>query len=340
MKSIFDISNNVDLSIKPHKSYYDYVLDDLSETKTAAERFVQTAKQLNDGEHLGFELRFVDDGNRQVSVFSKSDVAITQEDLNWIFHDCAVVEDNQSDRLSEHYCGRRLYALSKMQYGESSNRKAKTKHCFADIYHALREFRAVIRIVQIGGAGDEGMVLFSFSDEITLRMRTMISMTFDDITITEISPFEELPNDCLLSGESVSCCLSGLLNVLVYEQPADDKADDYQLDEDSGFADEPADDAQEDKKKTETAGFTSIETLDISVRSYNCLIREGIDSVEKLSSMTDDELMKVRNLGRKCFDEIKNKLSEYKGLSVPVLRAQNRSHQGTVVFRRRLCPSV
>ena len=317
MKSIFDISNSVDLSIKPHNPYYDYELDNYSESKTAAERFVQTAKQLGENEHLGLQLSFDDEGSRQVSVFFKSDVTIMQEDLNWIFHECAVAEENQSNIISDICSGRRLYALSKIQHEKSSDHQTKKTKCFKDIYNALRELRAAIRIVQIGGAGNEGTVLFSFSDEITLRMRTMISMIFENMTISDITHYEELPNACLLSATAISSCLNGFLNVLVREPSDNDKAEDEVLDEDNGL-EELADDSDKDKKDTETAGFTSIETLKLSIRSYNCLRRAGVDSVEKLRSMSDDELMKVRNLGKKCFYEVKEKLSKYKELSVPV----------------------
>ena len=166
MKSILDTSKSVDLSIKTHNTYYDYELDNFTETEIAAERFVQTAMQLQGSEHIGFELRFDDDGSRQVSVFFKSDVTITQEDLNWIFYECAVAEDNQSNCLSDICSSRRLYALSKIQHEKSTVHQTKKTKCFKDIYNALREFRAAIRIVQIGGAGNEGRVLFSFSDKI------------------------------------------------------------------------------------------------------------------------------------------------------------------------------
>lgn len=59
----------------------------------------------------------------------------------------------------------------------------------------------------------------------------------------------------------------------------------------------------------------SIEELDLSVRSYNCLKRAGINTVEDLANKTEDEMMKVRNLGRKSLEEVLNKLSEL-GLSL------------------------
>ena len=59
---------------------------------------------------------------------------------------------------------------------------------------------------------------------------------------------------------------------------------------------------------------TPIEDLDLSVRSYNCLKRWGINTLKDLTSMTRDGMMKVRNLGRKSLKEVESKLKEI-GLS-------------------------
>jgi DNA-directed RNA polymerase subunit alpha len=58
----------------------------------------------------------------------------------------------------------------------------------------------------------------------------------------------------------------------------------------------------------------SIDDLELSVRSYNCLKRAGINTVEELTNKTSDEMMKVRNLGRKSLEEVIEKLKEL-GLS-------------------------
>lgn len=59
----------------------------------------------------------------------------------------------------------------------------------------------------------------------------------------------------------------------------------------------------------------TIEELDLSVRSYNCLKRAGINTVEDLISKTEEEMMKVRNLGRKSLEEVVSKLNAL-GLSL------------------------
>lgn len=60
---------------------------------------------------------------------------------------------------------------------------------------------------------------------------------------------------------------------------------------------------------------TTIEDLDLSVRSFNCLKRAGINTVEDLANKTEDDMMKVRNLGRKSYEEVLNKLDSL-GLSL------------------------
>ena len=59
----------------------------------------------------------------------------------------------------------------------------------------------------------------------------------------------------------------------------------------------------------------SIDELELSVRSYNCLKRAGINTVEELTNKTSEDMMKVRNLGRKSLDEVYAKLKEL-GLSL------------------------
>ena len=55
----------------------------------------------------------------------------------------------------------------------------------------------------------------------------------------------------------------------------------------------------------------AIEEMDLSVRSYNCLKRANIHTVEDLTRKTEDEMLKVRNLGRKSLDEVILKLQSY-----------------------------
>lgn len=72
--------------------------------------------------------------------------------------------------------------------------------------------------------------------------------------------------------------------------------------------------SHEEDKKAQILEM-SIEEMDLSVRSYNCLKRANIHTVEDLIKKTEDDMLKVRNLGRKSLDEVINKLKSY-GLSL------------------------
>jgi len=66
---------------------------------------------------------------------------------------------------------------------------------------------------------------------------------------------------------------------------------------------------KEEDQKEKVLEMT-IEELDLSVRSYNCLKRAGINTVQELNQKSEDDMMKVRNLGRKSLEEVKIKLQE------------------------------
>ena len=71
---------------------------------------------------------------------------------------------------------------------------------------------------------------------------------------------------------------------------------------------------KEEDKKEKVLEMT-VEELDLSVRSYNCLKRAAINTVEELTQKTEEDMMKVRNLGKKSLEEIQRKLAEL-GLSL------------------------
>lgn len=72
---------------------------------------------------------------------------------------------------------------------------------------------------------------------------------------------------------------------------------------------------EKEEAQKEKALEMTIEELELSVRSFNCLKRAAINTVEELTQKTEDDMMKVRNLGKKSLDEVKAKLDEL-GLSL------------------------
>lgn len=66
---------------------------------------------------------------------------------------------------------------------------------------------------------------------------------------------------------------------------------------------------KEEDQKEKVLEMT-IEELDLSVRSYNCLKRAGINTVSELTQKSEEDMMKVRNLGRKSLEEVQEKLAD------------------------------
>ena len=66
---------------------------------------------------------------------------------------------------------------------------------------------------------------------------------------------------------------------------------------------------QDDEKQTKVLEM-AIDDLDLSVRSYNCLKRAGINTVQDLIQKSEDDMLKVRNLGKKSLDEVMKKIHE------------------------------
>ncbi len=135
-----------------------------------------------------------------------------------------------------------------------------------------------------------------------------VNMTVEDTRVGQVTDFDKLTLDVYTNGtmgpdEAVSMAakvLSEHLNLFINLSEA---AQDLSV-----IADKPDD-------STGKTLEMSIDELELSVRSYNCLKRAGINTVAELCDKSPDDMMKVRNLGRKSMEEVEQKLSEL-GLSL------------------------
>ena len=138
-----------------------------------------------------------------------------------------------------------------------------------------------------------------------------VNMTVEDTRVGQVTDYDKLTLDVYTNGtmgpdEAVSMAakvLSEHLNLFVN---LSDAAQDLSV-----IADKP-DDA------TGKSLEMSIDELELSVRSYNCLKRAGINTVAELCDKSPDDMMKVRNLGRKSMEEVEQKLQEL-GLSLRMI---------------------
>ncbi len=303
------LSNVTSLAVKAYDWYY----GDYDEAIAAGEKFLQTASMLAVGDYLGFQLFPEDKIGCAAIAFSGVDVSITQEDYAWIFHDCAdvtlVSNDAHNDMFSEN---RRVYILVlRESSGEDGDYLSGAKSIklaeeyFTQLLDMMLGSSAAIRIIAepvCGSSTGRGRILFSLPQALPLRLRTILAMAFPGTEARELTELAQ--TDGLLDGSFIKCGVAGILKALMRMRKKTEE--DYSEDEieEPDFFDDEFDEELEDKPST------PIEKLDLSIRSYNCLKRAGITTVEKLRTMSDDELMRVRNFSRKCLDEIGQKLAE------------------------------
>jgi DNA-directed RNA polymerase subunit alpha len=129
-----------------------------------------------------------------------------------------------------------------------------------------------------------------------------VNYTVENTRVGQITDFDKLSLECWTDGtisaqEAVSLgakILNEHLNLFI------------ELSEEASNTEVMV--VKSDDGKGKTLEMT-IEELDLSVRSFNCLKRAGINTVEDLISKTEEDMMKVRNLGRKSLDEVVAKLA-------------------------------
>ena len=135
-----------------------------------------------------------------------------------------------------------------------------------------------------------------------------VNLTVQNTRVGQVTDYDKLTLDVFTNGtlapdEAVSLAakvLSEHLNLFI------------DLSENAKSVDVMVEKEDDEKEKVLEM---SIDELELSVRSYNCLKRAGINTVEELTNKTPDDMMKVRNLGRKSLDEVYAKLKEL-GLSL------------------------
>ena len=130
-----------------------------------------------------------------------------------------------------------------------------------------------------------------------------VNLTVENTRVGQITDFDKLTLDVYTNGtlvpdEAVSLAakvLSEHLKLFI------------DLSENAKIAEVMIEKEDDEKEKVLEM---SIDELELSVRSYNCLKRAGINTVEELTKKTSDDMMKVRNLGRKSLEEVLAKLKE------------------------------
>ncbi|GAA0678053.1 MULTISPECIES: DNA-directed RNA polymerase subunit alpha [Clostridium] len=130
-----------------------------------------------------------------------------------------------------------------------------------------------------------------------------VNFTVENTRVGQISDYDKLileiwTNGTIKTEEAISLSAKILIEHFKLFMTLTDHANDVEI----------MIEKEEDKK--EKALEMTIEELDLSVRSYNCLKRAGINTVQELAQRSMDDMMKVRNLGKKSLEEVERKLKE------------------------------
>jgi len=128
-----------------------------------------------------------------------------------------------------------------------------------------------------------------------------VNYTVEDTRLGQVTDYDKLTMEVWTDGTiSAKEALSQAANLLNEHLKLF-----IDLSEEAGLAEVLV---EKDEKGKEKILEMTIEDLDLSVRSFNCLKRAGINTVDDLINKSEEEMMNVRNLGKKSFDEIKEKL--------------------------------
>ncbi|SHH54233.1 DNA-directed RNA polymerase subunit alpha [Clostridium grantii] len=129
-----------------------------------------------------------------------------------------------------------------------------------------------------------------------------VNFSVENTRVGQITDYDKLTlevwtNGTMMPEETISLSAKILIEHFKLFMTLTDNADDMEI----------MIEKEEDQK--EKVLEMTIEELDLSVRSYNCLKRAGINTVQELTERTMDDMMKVRNLGRKSLEEVQEKLA-------------------------------
>ena len=293
------------------KSCEHYALSNAIQT---AQRFLEAALLLPKGGLLGWQ---IDEANGAFAchAFSNCRKAVTKADFAWIFQDFGEVDDRPVPSILD-VCGAGRHLYSLLVISDPSKGEGTFLETALD---ALLREGAIIRFT--AGAKEDGThygtIMLSTEKELSLRARAQIGIALPGVTVFEVQcepggqvSISTLPYGVMLQGSAKFLCAMRYRAEQLRETESEDGL--FEEFEDILYDDDDFVPIGEPEDMT-------IDELELSVRSYNCLKRAGIDTVAKLKAMTVEELRTVRNLGQKGIDEIKEKLGE---LSISLAEGQ------------------
>ena len=265
-------------------SSIEYTGDFNCEVYGVSDRFMTYGMYLKVGETLGFEIVMNSGEPYKNYIYLDSDNEVSTDEFDWIFNNYAkVIPDKYilEDKATKNF---------RVKYTAVVDKSININFIDDDIIYMIPKsgyFKAMCKeisevgghisvIIKAGGNkdGNVGSVIFDFPQRISKKLKALITMVFKGCVLEEVG--DEV-TDNNISKKNLKDYIIILLKILGMQQKVDKD---------------------------------SIDNLELGVRSYNALKKANITSIKRLLEMSDMELLKIRNLGRKCISEIRTQLIE------------------------------
>ena len=268
---------------KEYLSSIEYKDDFNGEVYSVSDRFMTYGMYLKVGETLGFEIVMNSGEPYKNYIYLDSDKKVSTDEFDWIFDNYAkVIPDNyiledktpKNDRIKY-----RAVACESMNINfidDDIIYMIPNSGYFKAMCKEISEVGGHISVIIVGGKkdGNIGSIIFDFPQRISKKLKALITMVFKGCVLEEVG--DEV-TDNNISKKNLKDYIIILLKILGMQQKVD---------------------------------RDSIDNLELGVRSYNALKKANITSIKRLLEMSDMELLKIRNLGRKCISEIRTQLIE------------------------------
>ena len=264
-------------------SSIEYKDDFNGEVYSVSDRFMTYGMYLKVGETLGFEIVMNSGEPYKNYIYLDSDNEVSTDEFDWIFNNYAkVIPDKYilEDKTPKNYRVKYTAVVDKSMninfIDDDIIYMIPNSGYFKAMCKEISEVGGHISVIIVGGKkdGDIGSIIFDFPQRISKKLKALITMVFKGCVLEEVG--DEV-SDNNISKKKLRDYIIILLKILGMQQKVDKD---------------------------------SINNLELGVRSYNALKKANITSIKKLLEMSDMELLKIRNLGRKCISEIRTQLIE------------------------------
>ncbi len=297
--TILDTQLQSDLTAHSAALFFAARTDRYQGVQTAAEvskRFLRTAALLPAGEYLGLQIDLAEEKSDTGVAFSSPGAAVASADYSWLFRQCADICPFPDVNLQDLYSGgRKVYRLvSDAEAASGSDTRAYDDDENADdgLFEMLHEAGAIIRIVA-GPAttADFGhaAIYISLPEAVSLRVRSAFAYAFPHTAIEEAGAGSGLCETDCVPDHCFRNVMIKLLCAMFIRPEGNAGADMSSAERGYGAA---------------SVSSVSIDELELSARTYNCLRRAGINTVGELLRMSESELKSIRNLGGKGYKEV------------------------------------